>query len=50
MAHADLIAYAESIGYALTDQGAGLVAGLVGMSPSRPTVDDLNAWVARFSV
>lgn len=45
----DLIAYAASIGYTLTERGAGLVTTMVGMSPTRPSVDDLNAWIARFA-
>lgn len=50
MNHEELIAYAASIGHTLTPQGAGLVAGMVGLSPTRPSVDDLNAWIARFAI
>ena len=45
----DLQEYATSIGHNLTEQGAGLVAALVGLAPTRPTVADLNAWIARFA-
>lgn len=47
MPHTDLIAYAATIGHTLTDQSAGMVAALVGLAPERPTVSDLNAWIAR---
>lgn len=45
----DLIAYAATIGHTLTARGAGLVAALVGLSPTRPTVEDLDAWIARYA-
>lgn len=44
---ADIQTYAASIGHNLTEQNAGMVAALVGLAPQRPTVEDLNAWIAR---
>ena len=45
----DLQAYAATTGHVLTDQAAGLVAAMIGLAPTRPTVADLDAWIARFS-
>lgn len=49
MNNTDLQAYAASTGHTLTDRAAGLVAAMIGLAPTRPTIEDLDAWIARYA-